>query len=136
MRKDMKNKKVVRHYITPGMGYQPIDNGIKPTNPPVEWRSGFVMQKEMDEKRKRRKCEVDGRGASFIQFAEEEQVYITINRFMEKDQAEAIVKKALWTHAIPAYCSLNTVKRIIALVEYSDGAVAKVEPESIRFINE
>lgn len=78
MRKDMKNKNVVRHYITPGMGYQPIDNGIKPTNPPVEWGSGFVMQKEMDEKRKRRKCEVDGRGASFIQFAEEEQVYITI----------------------------------------------------------
>ena len=129
----MKNKRTVRRNITPGWGYQPIDDGIEPINPPTGVVSTFELQKRMDEKRKRRKCEVDGRSGSFIQFAEEEQVYITVNSFMKQEQAKAIVDEALRTHVVPANCCIDKARRVIALVEYGDGTVAKVEPESIRF---
>ena len=131
----MKNKRTVRHYITPGWGYQPIDDGIEPINPPTGGVSIFEPQKGMDEKRKRRKCEVDGRSATFIQFVEEDQIYLKTNTFMQPKHAEALMEEVLRTRVASAGCCIEKVKRVIALVECADGTVAKVEPESIRFIS-
>ena len=56
---------------------------------------------------------------------------ISINSWID-----CIQDSAMRTHVVPANCCIDKARRVIALVEYADGAVAKVEPELIRFINE
>lgn len=84
---------------------------------------------------KRRLCEVDGEPAFFHRWVDEEQALLHINVFVRDEDAIAIHEKFMRSHVVPHCCSTTTVRNVWALVEFPDGAVRKVAPDKVRFLD-
>lgn len=81
-----------------------------------------------------RPCEVDGAGGyRFHRFIEEDQVLFNLHRMMTQSDADAlleVMRRELYT--VPG-ATAQILRRTLALVETSGGALRKVAPELVRF---
>ena len=80
-----------------------------------------------------RKCEVRGRRATLILFADEETVFVNVDTFATEENITKIADKVLQTHAVPQHCHIDKVRQVVAIVEYENGTIEKIDPSFIRF---
>lgn len=81
-----------------------------------------------------RPCEVDGRPALFHRWIEEDRVIVNVTKGSPLGTARSIEHLLLGGGAVPPRCDrYDVIRNTLALVEYRDGAIEKVEPELIRF---
>ena len=83
-----------------------------------------------------RPCEVDGRPALFHRWVEEDQALLRVNCFVREDEYEYLLHRFRRDGFVGPGCSTEVIRHTLALVEYQDGTVAKVDPELIRFVGE
>lgn len=83
-----------------------------------------------------RPCEVDGRPALFHRWLEEDQLLFRgdiPNRIGATQEFERRLRKL---GRIPECChQLEVIRETFALVEYQDGAIDKVDPLRVRFVD-
>lgn len=89
----------------------------------------------MDELRAR-PCEVDGRPALFHRWIEEDRELLKVDYNVNPYERDAMLRRFRKDDVVPIGCSTEVIRNTFALVEYRDGTIAKVKPESIRFIGE
>ena len=82
-----------------------------------------------------RPCEVDGRPALFHRWIEEDKALLAFDAFLPLDQRMEIRRRFSSCGTIPKGCHVDIIRETFALVEYTDGTIAKVKPELIRFGN-
>lgn len=82
-----------------------------------------------------RPCEVDGRRGWFHRFVEEERGLLQIDVFKRCESVALAERTFKEDGVIPPGCSMEKVRHAWALVEFLDGSVKKVEPETVRFID-
>lgn len=80
-----------------------------------------------------RRCEVDGRPATFLRWIEEDRALLTFKCDMKVRDAIEIVNLFNEKGIIGPNCSTDVLHVVHALVEYQDGTVGRVDPERIRF---
>lgn len=83
-----------------------------------------------------RPCEVDGRPALFHRWIEEDRELLKVDYNANPYERDAMLRRFRKDGVVPIGCSTEVIRNTFALVEYRDGTIAKVEPESIRFIGE
>lgn len=82
-----------------------------------------------------RLCEVDGQPALFHRWVEEVSALLKVDFLGSWSEVEILNKRFKADGIVPPGCSTDLVRSTFALVEYRDGTVAKVRPESIRFVD-
>lgn len=82
-----------------------------------------------------RPCEVDGQVCYFHRFIEEERGVLQINAFMRPENVALVRRMYEEDGVMTNACSLEKLRHAWALVEFPDGAVKKVEPEKVRFLD-
>lgn len=82
-----------------------------------------------------RPCEVDGVGAVFHRWADEEQALLKFNVFLRPDDAEAMYKRFQETGIVPYACAIEKVRTTRALVELATGQVVRVDPKHVKFLD-
>ena len=82
-----------------------------------------------------RPCEVDGQRCYFHRFIEEEQGVLEFHAFMKAADIEDVCRMYEEARIVPDCCGLEKLRHAYALVEFPDGAVKKVEPETVRFLD-
>lgn len=81
-----------------------------------------------------RPCEVDGRPALFHRWIEEDRAMLKVPRNLQEKTYESIFQVFRENNVVVDGCEVVVSHHTFALVEYRDGTIAKVEPESIRFV--
>ena len=82
-----------------------------------------------------RRCEVDGRPATFLRWIEEDRALLKIRRDIPYSAIDLTVDLFHEHDTVAPYCSTDVLHVVHALVEYQDGTVHRVDPERIRFIH-
>ena len=82
-----------------------------------------------------RPCEVDGQRCYFHRFIEEERGVLQINALMRPESIKAVRRMYEEDGILSNACALEKLRHAYALVEFPDGAVKKVEPETVRFLD-
>lgn len=80
-----------------------------------------------------RPCEVNGRPAFFHRWVEEDRALLCLDTFTRPEDRFAIADKIRASGVYPAGCHPEVIHETFALVEYQDGTIAMVKPESVRF---
>lgn len=80
-----------------------------------------------------RTCEVDGKPAVFHRWAECDRDLLRLAAFVKPEHQDEILQRYKDDGVIPCACDLEVVRVVVALVEYEDGSVSKVEPERVKF---
>lgn len=84
---------------------------------------------------KARPCEVDGVPALFHRWVEEDSVLLNIDRLCTPEDRLRLSHEYLRDRVVPAGCTSAVLHHTFALVEYRDGTIGKVAPESVRFVD-
>lgn len=81
-----------------------------------------------------RPCEVDGRPALFHRWVEADRAILRVDTLCRR--AEMMEMGHLFHTAgiVAPQCSTEVIRETFALVEYRDGTIARVRPETIRFV--
>lgn len=79
-------------------------------------------------------CTVHDKPALFHQWSQEDRVYLKINCFVKPEVSEELVRRFREDGVVAGGCTTETERHTFALVEYPDGTVDKVRPESVRFL--
>lgn len=83
-----------------------------------------------------RPCEVDGQVCTFHRFIDEDKALLRINCFTRPDERDAMVRYFRQAGAYAATeCSTEIIRVTLALVEYPDGSIGKVDPEKVTFLD-
>ena len=82
-----------------------------------------------------RPCEVCGEPAVFLRWCEVETGILQFNAFFKPEYQERLRRVYCQTNTVPHGCSLEKLTDVVALVEWSDGTVSRVNPESIKFLD-
>lgn len=82
-----------------------------------------------------RPCEVDGKVCTFHRFIDEDRALLRINGFTTWQEREKLYADFKERGVCPACCTIETVRRTWALVEYPDGSLGKVAPEEVCFLD-
>ena len=82
-----------------------------------------------------RPCIINSKRAFFHRWADREEVILKINAFVPTQHAKELKKIYECDGYIPNGINTETVKRVVAIVEFEDGTVAEVLPENIRFVD-
>lgn len=81
-----------------------------------------------------RPCEVDGRPALFHRWVEEDRALLTFGKmFLSETEVEKIINLFHTEGLVAPGCSVEKIHETFALVEYRNGAIAKVKPELVVF---
>lgn len=81
-----------------------------------------------------RVCEADGRPAIFHRWIEEDEAVLEFNGcMMRRDDTIARVQDFKEHRFISPGCTAKVLRVTLAMVEYEDGSVGKVEPEKLKF---
>ena len=80
-----------------------------------------------------RRCEVDGRPATFLRWIEEDRALLIFEHYMKESDAFKSIDLFNEKGIIGPNCSTDVLHTVLALVEYRDGTVGKVSPERLRF---
>lgn len=83
-----------------------------------------------------RPCEVDGVPALFHRWIDVDSAILKINVRTHPRTEATLVRGFKESGVCPAGCSVEVIRNILALVEYRDGTIDKVELERIRFTGE
>lgn len=83
-----------------------------------------------------RPCKVDLRPALFLRWIEEDRAFLQIECHAPADVVEAISRRFRSEGLVPPGCLVKVIRNTLALVEYRDGTIDKVDPERIRFTRE
>lgn len=83
-----------------------------------------------------RPCTVDDRPALLHRWMEEDRALLQIEYHVPADVREAISRRFRSDGIVPPGCSVKVIRNTLALVEYRDGTIDKVDPERIRFTRE
>jgi hypothetical protein len=60
---------------------------------------------------------------------------LRVNCFVTLDERESIVRRFEKDGFVPTGCSVEIVRKTLALVEYPDGSVGKVDPSLVTFLD-
>ena len=86
-----------------------------------------------------RPCEVKGIKALFHRYVEDEKILIKSNimtkRSLEKEIALKHLEMILEGSVIPYGYDIEKISKTVALVEYEDGTVHKVDPTDVKFLD-
>lgn len=82
-----------------------------------------------------RPCMVDGQRCLFHRFGETSSALIKFNVFLRGDEARRYAQDFRKNLYCPAGSDAEILRNVYALVEYPDGAIGKVEPEKVRFLD-
>lgn len=82
-----------------------------------------------------RLCEVGGKVCTFHRFIEDPKVFLKINTLIRESDWRSLYERYKTEGLVPYYCSLEVVPRTVALIEYPDGSIGKVDPIEVCFIN-
>lgn len=82
-----------------------------------------------------RPCLAAGHSAMFHRWVEDEKALLKINVFVSPEQQDGIVRRFREDGVIPSTCSVEKQRTSRALIEWLDGSVAMVDPETIRFLD-
>lgn len=82
-----------------------------------------------------RPCEVDGKACVFHRWIEEDETLLKFNIMVGLEEREGMLRSFEQDKVVAPGCSLNIVRHAYALVEYPDGSMGKVAPESVCFLN-
>lgn len=82
-----------------------------------------------------RLCEVDGEACIFHRWIDEDRALLRVNCYVSPDEREFIVRRFKEDNFAPAGCSIDVVRNTLALVEYPDGSVGKVDPSLVTFLD-
>ena len=85
---------------------------------------------------KHRPCEVDGRPALFHRWVEEDRAILNIEALVTPEDQARLAYTFREGNICPPGCKVDVLRETFALVEYQDGAVAKVDPVLVRFLGE
>lgn len=80
-----------------------------------------------------RRCEVDGRPATFLRWIEEDRALLKVGRGIPYSAIDLAVDLFHKRDTVAPCCSTDVLHVVHALVEYQDGTVGRVDPELIRF---
>lgn len=80
-----------------------------------------------------RPCSVNGRKAWFHCFIQTERPYFISTCFRSAAEAKEISREIENMTIIPSGFKVEKIARVVALVEYDNGTVVKVNPEEITF---
>jgi hypothetical protein len=80
-----------------------------------------------------RPCEVDGRPALFHRWIEADRALVRINSYVDASMRDVLLRRCREEGVILPGCYTEVLRETFALVEYTDGTIAKVKPELIRF---
>ena len=78
-------------------------------------------------------CEVEGRRGVFFGFYEENKEILSISGFVKLTEVRRMKEIYDQDNAVLPGCDLKIISAPIALVEFEDGTIQKVDPERIRF---
>jgi len=80
-------------------------------------------------------CKVNGKTCLFHHWIDEDKAMLKINCFVSEHEREQLLHRFRETSVIPMGTSVEIVRHTYALVEFPDGSVGKVEPESVCFMD-
>lgn len=80
-----------------------------------------------------RPCLASGKPAVFHRWVEDDQGRLQFESMLSNSDARALALVYRTEGFIPAGCGVEILRRTLALVEYPDGSVGKVNPELIDF---
>lgn len=82
-----------------------------------------------------RRCEVDGRPATFLRWIEEDRALLKFDKggYLTESAVDQIINSFKEQDLVAPCCSTDVLHVVHALVEYQDGTVHRVDPERIRF---
>lgn len=96
---------------------------------------GLDLKRCADCERYLRPCEVDGKVCTFHRFIDEDQALLRVNGFTTWQEREKLYADFKERGICPVCCTIETVRRAWALVEYPDGSLGKVAPEEVCFLD-
>lgn len=82
-----------------------------------------------------RPCLVDEKPAVFHRFVEEDRALLQINAYCEPGDRERIRREFQETGVYPDTCYATTLRSTLALVEFPDGSLRKVDPELVTLLS-
>ena len=80
-----------------------------------------------------RPCTVNGSPAFFHRWADEDRGLLKINAFTRPDEREHLYQYYRERGIVPECCSIEALRRTVALVEMPDGSIKTVPATEIRF---
>ena len=81
-----------------------------------------------------RRCEVDGWPATFLRWIEEDRALLKFGRgLLSESEVVEIIDAFNDRGLVAPNCETDVLHTVLALVEYRDGTVGKINPERIRF---
>ena len=80
-----------------------------------------------------RPCLVDGKPAMFLRWADEDRAFIRMNLLIPDAEQRSIWREFQRTGYVPSGCSTEVQRVTVALVEYPDGSLGKVDPVKVCF---
>ncbi len=96
---------------------------------------GLEVKRCMECARNLRPCLVEDKPALFHRWVDEDRAILKCNA-MVKPERQAQLLSAFREEAIlPGYCSVDMLHAVLALVEYPDGSVGKVDPKLVQFLD-
>jgi hypothetical protein len=82
-----------------------------------------------------RPCEVNGQVCLFHRFIEEDKAYLKINSLCRRSEADYMLEDYSVRGLIAPGAELKTARTCTALVEFPNGALKRVDPEAVRFLD-
>ena len=82
-----------------------------------------------------RLCEADGETCIFHRWVDEDKALLRINVMMQERECKLLNEKFKADGIVLPGCFTEVVRRTLALVEFPDGTVKKVDPEAVRFLD-
>lgn len=82
----------------------------------------------------RRFCTVNGDKAYFHRWIEETDVFLRVNTVLsQQSHLRRMADQMKAQHIAPHDCDVFPTRKTWALIEYINGEIVKVDPESVRF---
>ena len=83
-----------------------------------------------------RPCLVDEKPAVFHRFVDEDRALLRINAYCKPTDRDEIYRRYKETGVYPDTCSTEVLRSTLALVEFPDGSLKKVDPEHVTLLND
>lgn len=82
-----------------------------------------------------RLCEVDGKTCLFHRWIDEDEAALYIDVYVSVYEMQQLVRAFRDEGIVKPGCRLEKLRKTLALVEYPDGSVGKVDPSLVTFLD-
>lgn len=83
-----------------------------------------------------RPCYVEGKKALFHRWNKRTDILLQSKNAMSTEDLAQVATKARKSNNVPSFLYSKLVTNLYAIVEFEDGSIAEVEPESVRFCDD